>query len=154
MRVLGQPLEDDPSFRRKVGLFTRKFLGGLKQNHVEFFRAIKPYQKWQSELPELRDPAAHRIPLYFVPCVVTPDQAQQWQELYFSALSDIERIDPVSANKKFEEMSGIGSFVPVFGHSFRRGELPLPIYAQLGSDLSALSGLSGIVLDYMLHHAP
>lgn len=58
--------EGQSKHRNFVNIAGKQFLTALAITHSESVSEIKKYHKWIQEIKDLRDPAAHRIPL-FVP---------------------------------------------------------------------------------------
>ena len=71
--------------REAVGLDRQKFLTQLELSDPAFAQQIRAYLPWQNELRCLRDPAAHRIPIYPIPGILDGAEAQEAQELFAQA---------------------------------------------------------------------
>jgi hypothetical protein len=69
--------------RTRVNLFSKDFVAALTIKDAACARAIQGYDAWSRELADLRDPAAHRIPLYAIPGHMNSDrQSQKYAPLF------------------------------------------------------------------------
>lgn len=73
--------EEHVAHRRFVALFGKNFLDALQTRNSNLADQIRGRGDWNRELRSLRDPAAHRIPLYVVPGVQTPATAERREVL-------------------------------------------------------------------------
>ncbi|MFZ2654962.1 MAG: hypothetical protein WAX69_08585 [Victivallales bacterium] len=133
MNLFNGVSEDKPEDRRRVGLFRNEFMKALPAGKgiAEFLETKK---EWHTETKKFRDPIAHRIPLYAVPCMMTNEQCEDYNRLEresFAALTagDIERHDELEAKK-----ACIGTYHPVFGHDADNKPAIYPIKEQIEID--------------------
>lgn len=71
--------------RRHVTLFSKKLQKALEARAAKCADTLRGLGTWHKELRELRDPAAHRIPLYPIPGVLTEEAARRVSELHAEA---------------------------------------------------------------------
>jgi hypothetical protein len=75
--LVPSPSEADSKHRTFVSLFGPKFLRALRRHDGELSERLKALSAWGRALAEVRDPAAHRIPLYIAPSVVDEAGAER-----------------------------------------------------------------------------
>ena len=102
---------------------------------------------WHRDLTSLRDPVAHRIPLYAVPAALTRDEAERYKVLSEEANAAISCFDPERANRLVDEMGRLGKYLPVFAHSFREDPVPRPILPCVCKDLGHLCDIATCIFD-------
>lgn len=68
--VLGDGDEDDPRTRNQCGLFHESFLKNLEQRWPDLGAFLRSKVQWSKDFKELRDPVAHRVPLFAMPGVI------------------------------------------------------------------------------------
>jgi hypothetical protein len=71
--------------RDSIGLANGKYLTRLTVRDPAFAAQLQTFVPWQTELRSLRDPAAHRIPIYPIPGILDGDNAEQAQRLFAEA---------------------------------------------------------------------
>lgn len=71
--------------RDHIGLFRKKFVRCLLPIQPAVVEALREHQTWYTTIRSLRDPAAHRIPLFPVPAVLDAAQGEITQRLYDEA---------------------------------------------------------------------
>jgi hypothetical protein len=74
-QVLTGVTEEGGRERQACYLFGRQFLTALQSRHPDLAFVLNQHGNWASALANLRDPAAHRIPIYVPPSLMTT-QAQ------------------------------------------------------------------------------
>jgi hypothetical protein len=139
--VLGEAREDDPGFQRRVGLFGRSFKDGLSNAHPGFAATLAGHLTALAELPQLRDPVAHRVPLYVVPAVLSEEQSRQHAELADQWNRAVAEGHLDKAREAMGAMGRLGVFRPMFAHSLREPLSPYHLHKRLGSDLGSLSSI-------------
>jgi hypothetical protein len=98
------------------------FLAALESQHPKLISVLEQHDHWASELAELRDPAAHRVPIYVPPSVIT-SQEQVDKFRCIEAQADAvpsERGDrPIS--EIYREAQAVADFAPVMIISTPKG---------------------------------
>lgn len=126
--------EDEVRKRQKCNLFGLPFLAALKSQHSELASVLEQHGKWAKELAELRDPAAHRIPIYVPPSVITSqEQVDEFRRI--EAKADVafsERNRPIS--EIYREAQAVSDFMPVMIISTTQGFEPRSISEQVRLD--------------------
>jgi hypothetical protein len=109
------PLNEDlPACHRKVALFSKDFETQLKTIFPRTSAFVASSKAWHADLKALRDPVAHRVPLYAVPAFMTSsqnDDFQRYQQLVWKSLA---AGDTDAAQNYANEANQIGTFEPVF----------------------------------------
>ncbi len=150
---LGSPDESKVSFRRSVSLCSKKFVEALAPKHQELASILSRLAPWNDELKELRDPAAHRIPLYVPPSIMTPDEASRWGALQTQSIDSLNVGDCDASNAAMAAMDEIGTFAGLFLHSIRTDEAPRPLHPQLVLDLTSLEQAIDASIECLRSHA-
>lgn len=70
-QVLPGVSEDVPKGRQACNVFSSEFRRALQPRNCALASILDQHADWGAELAELRDPAAHRIPIYVPPMVMT-----------------------------------------------------------------------------------
>jgi hypothetical protein len=153
-QVLGPPRELDRDFQRAVGLLSREFRRNLAVAHPDLDARISAHCAHLEHLPQVRDPVAHRIPLYIVPSVLAPQEASRFRTLSEEISVAAGRKEWDTVDRKMGEQSMLGTFQPVFAHSMRAPVVTFPLYQRLGSDLNALIAVVSEILSFLEHKPP
>lgn len=67
--------------RLRVGLFSEAFLAALETAAPDLVTVLRNHAAWHTELRSLRDPGAHRIPIYAVPGIMNEQQGAEANRL-------------------------------------------------------------------------
>lgn len=121
--------------RMKIHLFGDDFIRAVEACSVSHAAHLSAMKAWGRDLAELRDPAAHRIPLYVPPGVITTqeqvDEFRRLDQLSGAPESELggrRRIDIMT------EAQQVSSFAPVFCVTSATGIEVYNIPKQLLSD--------------------
>jgi hypothetical protein len=131
--------------RVSIGLF--KPTVGEDSNLKPVSDALSPFIDWARDIKELRDPAAHRMPLYVPPGAFTEEQAataNRYDQLKFEALraEDFEKLSDLRSARE-----SIGTFVPIFLHDPK--EKMMDIYPTIPQDIGTIVKIGRIVQRFM-----
>jgi len=130
-----------------VGLFSVKF-----RKVVTAFSEIEPrisvHDQWNRDIKSRRDPAAHRIPLYLPPSLVTAQEAERAQQILLARDESIRSGRLEEASGLFDQAMGLGRFFPYFLHHPDDG--PIPIYPTIPNDVAHLVEIANSVMDNLL----
>ncbi len=120
-QLLAGVTEDVARKRQKCNLFGLPFLDALKSQHSELASVLQQHGNWAKELAELRDPAAHRIPIYVPPSVITSqEQVDEFRRIEAKAdVGSSERNRPIS--EIYREAQAVSDFMPVMIISTTQG---------------------------------
>lgn len=82
LALLGTGDESDLPTRRHCNIFGRNFLKALDKQRPSLKDALSDKRQWERDFKELRDPVAHRIPLYAPPGVINSENdVERFKEL-------------------------------------------------------------------------
>ena len=115
-RILGDGDERDNKTRRKCNLFDGRFLGPLHAEHQALADRLRAKQAWFDAFKELRDPVAHRIPLFAMPGVIREgsEDAQRVLRLSEESSAAFNRGDFDTGRDKLFESWAVGKYEPWF----------------------------------------
>ena len=135
--------------RNKISLFHDAYLERLRAINSDLVKQILEYKSWYQNVKEFRDPAAHRIPLYCPPGVVTNEHQQELE----SAKEDYENqdysIDPDAYMNAMRKLSSVGEFRAIFLSYSEDGDTMFPLKRTLNEDYDPFWSLSNLVLTYL-----
>jgi len=96
--------------------------------------ALRQYESWASDLKELRDPVAHRVPLSVIGGVLPVERLPEFENLSAqAALPDSER-NGRSRSHFMRQAHNLAEYVPLMVLSSVSGLETREISAQIGSD--------------------
>ncbi|GEM_PF-5188667 len=107
--------QESNSKKHKISLFKKDFLEELKKIDDEFHNSILDYKDWHDELKLLRDPAAHRLPMYCPPRIITTSTEFQDYAVQNDRYSKTTTSE--SSINELKKLSKIGKFEPIFLHT-------------------------------------
>jgi hypothetical protein len=111
-QLLAGVSEDGGRERQACYLFGRVFFVALKSQRPALAFVLEQHGDWARELANLRDPAAHRIPIYVPPSLMTTQaQVDEFSEAQADAPPS-ERGDR-AISEIYREAQAVGDFVPV-----------------------------------------
>jgi hypothetical protein len=140
--------EDGGRERQACQLFGPRFLSALQSLHPELASMLIQHGNWARELAELRDPAAHRVPIYIAPSfITTQEQVDEFRRIAAQADgAPSERGDrPIS--DIYREAQAVADFVPVMILSTPQGYETRPIGGQVRSDHDKYLMIASAVVD-------
>jgi hypothetical protein len=149
--VLGLVNETD---RRRLQVSFRRssFIDRIAESRPELSATIRTFLPWLRDLHELRDPAAHRIPLYVPPGTITDsEQLLELQRLNAEASAAFESGQYRQGMDLSHRARHVGTYMPVMvlSHEDRRLEVRA-IPAQVSDDSSQFIALAHPVLAAMI----
>ena len=139
---------EDEGDRQSCYLFGHKFLASLESRCPELGSALKQQGSWARELAELRDPAAHRIPIYVPPSVITSqEQVERFRRIEAQAdVASSERGNrPVG--EIYREAQAVADFAPVMITSTPKGLEVRSIAGQISYDHGRYLTIARAVVD-------
>lgn len=113
-RLLGDSDEEDRKLRSRVGLFHPDFQRALRAFEPKLVDWLAKKAQWFESFTALRDPVAHRIPLYAMPGVIKVGSREA--ELTAALEKDVEDAiadrDLERAHDAFIESTRVGTYEP------------------------------------------
>lgn len=153
--VLPGVTENSGKNRMKIHLFGASFLEALREAAPKLACYVSSMKEWGLDLAALRDPAAHRIPLYVPPGVLTSqEQVDEFRRL--DALSGAPE-EQLGGKRRIEimmEAQRTASFYPVFCVTSSAGIKVYGIKNQLLRDHRQYLHLIRKVLERVSGHCP
>lgn len=149
LQLFGAEMQEKEAVAQKVNLFGESFLGKLASVAPDTAAFVRGHADWHSDLKSVRDPVAHRIPIYAVPAVLTSDAAERYRTIYQRAEEARAVGDLDLAGRLFEELNGIGDYIPYFAHSPSAAKSVRKIYPQVADDLSTVLALVEGVIGHL-----
>ncbi len=139
--------ESDKS-RNSIGLFHIKFRNGLKRIDSETVDSLMQYDEWFSELKKFRDPAAHRMPLYCAPGVVTSEHQDRYKAAADKLLAQNYMKDPSSYMDAQYGLSMVGNFQPIFTSFGESDDMLYPLLRTIELDYHPFWELAHCILGF------
>ena len=135
--------------RNKCGLFKEDFLGSLNSRNLELMNLFGQYKNWAKRLTDFRDPAAHRIPIYVPPSVITTqEQIDKFSSvLDQSNISSSFEIGDKPISEIYQEAQAVGNFEPLMVLSSTQGLLIYSIDRQIRSDHDIYLTIAKAIVD-------
>ncbi len=93
-KLLGDVNELSPKRRGDCNLWGKRFSAVVRLKNSPLATSLHSHATWATELARFRDPAAHRIPLYVIPAVITTE----------AQLAEFQRLDSLAGES--EEVRG------------------------------------------------
>jgi hypothetical protein len=99
--------------RFQCGLFSPAFMQALLLVRPAVADALEAHRSWYQDLRMLRDPAAHRVPLYAIPGYLTETDAIEYNRLQALAGERREAGDHHGTMELIHQASQLGSYAPL-----------------------------------------
>jgi hypothetical protein len=135
---------------QQIDLFGQRFAERLQEADREFARRISKFRKWFVELKELRNPAAHRAPLYVAPSIIGEDEEAEVQGLWRRHGDLAAKGDREGAFEVLMEIEQFGRFLPWLLTPGEEGPPARGLFEQIQEDhehfLQILELAVGLVL--------
>jgi hypothetical protein len=153
--LLGDVTEEDRRRRKNVPsrqdciLFGPRFLKALNARHAALASVLEQHLTWwEKELPNLRDPAAHRVPIYVPPTVATSqEQADEIKRI----LAQADAVPSGGSQRSFTELyleaQAVADFKPIMVLSTRQGWTYRLIHGQVRADHDKYLAITSAIVD-------
>lgn len=144
--LLGPGDEDNVSTRRRCDLFGSDFLKAVRLHLPRLVSVLDERASWAGDLKTLRDPAAHRVPMYAVPGVMFDDDRREFDRLSIEAEAAAKVKDIETVRARMFDAEQLGVYQHVFAMSGNGGIQLRRLPEQLTADFSAfLATAAGVV---------
>lgn len=137
-RLLDSPDESQTKHRQFVNLFGERFLTALGERDHELASRLREHAPWGKQLAAVRDPAAHRIPLYIPPFVLDEAGAERVAMIDREMEEAAARGDMQAFHEAMTQRWNAGRFQPVIGLSEQEGLAVVFLPKVLNRDLGGL----------------
>lgn len=145
---LVEALSEQPGQGRDlIGLSKKAFINRVAEVDGPFAELLRNGQTWQQELRDLRDPAAHRIPIYPTPGVLQGEAARRAQEMMDQANSAMTAGRTSEGLGLINQANSLASYEPWIVLSHEGHLEPRHLLKQLHADLDQFLALSRTVLN-------
>lgn len=146
-QLLAGVTEDGRSGRQKCNLFGTRFLAARQSQYPELASLLDQHGNWARELAELRDPAAHRVPIYVPPSVITSqEQMDKFRHIEAQADADPATRGDRPISEIYREAQAVADFMPVMVISTPQGLEIRLISEQVRSDHDKYLIIAGAVV--------
>lgn len=135
--------------RLQINLFGAPFLIALGTKAPGLVAALRTHESWNTDLRDLRDPAAHRIPIYAVPGLASQEDAAKFQQLQEEANRRFQSGDHDGGMNLIFESQNIGTYQPIMVLSHESSYELRGIVKQLEQDDENFVTVSQAVLHYL-----
>ena len=134
-------IENISEFRKHVGLFAPRF-----QKYLDESVKVKciEFKQWHRHLKDMRDPVAHRVPIYIPPYTVVSKDFEQHNSLEQQLISEPWKEKQLTIQ---EELDKLSDYEPVYMHSFIEQSPLVRFHPQNVADTRAFCVLVELVID-------
>lgn len=115
---------------------------------TDLAKQLEAFKDWSSELKKLRDPVAHRIPLY-LPTLMDEAQSREFVGAMGAYWDKVGVQDFEQAESSMDKANSLGRFGALIVHD--PDEAPTPMYPTLPQDLGIVSKVGNVVVDHLTH---
>lgn len=114
-----------------------------KSNNIEFWKKILKYEDWaKNELKMLRDPVAHKMPLYIIPAIFNNGDQDLFNKYLAEYYKHLKNGNLHGASTAMEATRTIGTFIPLFAHAPNES---YKMYPTITKDLGNMLNIFDIV---------
>lgn len=150
--LVENPNEQAAAHRRFTNLFGKKFLQVLAEKDKELAQRLDTLKDWGTHLARVRDPAAHRIPLYIPPSVLDESDVGRIAEIDRRMEDALQRQDWEAIHESMDERWNAGRFQQVLALSEQEGLRLVRLAGVLNRDLSGMFDALEVVTMYVFTH--
>ncbi|NTW88309.1 MAG: hypothetical protein HGB26_04120 [Desulfobulbaceae bacterium] len=135
------------SKRNKIIIFGKDFGEKLSVLDSALVEDIELYKPWFEVVKEFRDPAAHRMPLYCPPGIITDKHVENYMQASEKFAAQDYSIDSTSFMEAMRKTAMVGEFKPVFvSFSERTEDILFPLKKTLIEDYEPFWNLANAAL--------
>lgn len=134
--------------RNSIGLFNKKYQESLSKIDGDLVKKINAHEAWYHEIKNFRDPAAHRIPLYCPPGIVTENDINTYNEALEKLLAQDYVKDRGAYMSAQYNLSKVGHFEPIFT-SFSEDRSIYKLERTIHNDYDPFLDISLITLSFL-----
>lgn len=146
--ILNDITEASPG-RVRVSLLGRDFIAAIRGIAPGLGDALNSRVMWFEAMRGLRDPAAHRIPIYPVPGVLSESESARVEALWAEANTAFTNHDRQRGMELQFEAASIGSYEPMMSIPDGDGHLFLNLFACVIRDHDGFFDTAEPVIEYL-----
>lgn len=111
-----QASEDTPQYRKYADLFRADFLRLIKDDYPKIHKTVSGRTDWHDRLKSLRDPIAHRVPIYSPPAFWTKEDQTNFEssDNIQKEIQCIGKYKPYISNEVSGRIDCMGMFVTLY----------------------------------------
>ncbi len=133
--LFGAGDESDRKIQRRCYLFGPEFIRALRGSAPTLAVELAAKVPWADEFKALRDPVAHRVPLYAPPIVIeTQEEVEQFRRIDAERVTLVNAGDLKGAAEKLDEVRRVGTYRPWFATSGVDQVTPMSIPERIAID--------------------
>jgi len=143
-------IEEKPE-RNQINLFNKQFSSKIKKinnSFEEYKKHLDTKNSWYKDLLKFRHPSTHRIPLYVPPSILNESESNKYIHHQAQHLKEARTLNFEKADKHFNQLNSLGTFVPCFAHDPDMGLSP--IYPVIITDCESLTEITNQFLDSLM----
>lgn len=148
-KLLDIDKKEEYEIGQKANIFGVKFLEQLSGIAPKIVECLKDNLEWNSELKMLRDPVAHRIPIYAVPALLNISDSDKYKKISVEANAALSEGKFELCGRLFEELNNIGDYEPYFAYSPTENNTLKKVYPQVGEDVAKVLDIIDVVTDHI-----
>ncbi len=126
--------EKDRRTRSRCDLFRKDFLDALERLKPDLRKTLRDYEDWAVELKELRDPAAHRLPLSVVGGCLPVESTFEFETLWAKAAAPRSELGEQPRSYFVQQAYALLEYAPLIAVGTATGQETREISVQLGND--------------------
>jgi len=126
--------EENYRTRSPCNLFGKDFLNALDRLKSELRKTLRDYEDWVAELKELRDPAAHRLPLTIVGGCLPKESTPEFEKLWAKATAPRSELGGQPRSYFVQQAYALLEYAPLIAVGTATGQETREISVQLGND--------------------
>lgn len=134
---------------QKANMFGDKFLEQLSDVAPKIVESLKDKLEWNSELKKLRDPVAHRIPIYAVPALLDINELDKYKKVSAEANTALSEGNYELSGRLFKELNNVGDYEPYFAYSPTENNTFRKVYPKVGEDITEVLDIIDVIIDHI-----
>lgn len=146
LSLIPTAVEDSGADRFQVKLFRKKFWSALSAVRPAIIGDLERFRDWYSDLSALRDPSAHRIPIYPIPGVMDSATAAEASRLYEEGTALMNSGSFHEGMSLIHEGYNLATYEPLIALSHNGRDEFRDLAIEIARDEERFVEVSGIIL--------
>ena len=113
------------------------------------YKKLQSKLDWHRRLTDLRDPLAHRIPLYVTPAILTDEEVEEYRQLKIQFHESMVKHDFEGAEKALDQQQTLGTYGGLFVNVENGDWQEYPITSQIEKDLENFIEIGNAVVHFL-----